>query len=450
MDARAGPAAGTYPAWSGFAKGIHDVPRDLPNMAHDNGSGTNPFTSIVETNFHRAADDLDMDGGWRGFLLAPEQRFDVKVPIVDDNGEIRCFKGYRIVHNTARGPGKGGLRFAPVVDGEEVLALATTMTWKCAVLDLPYGGAKGGMRLDTRQLSARELQLVSRAFGRELAPIIGPDRDIPAPDMYTNPQIMAWISDAYARRTGDVIPGVITGKPVELGGSRGRDTATATGVTILLAEVAKRRDLDLEGARVAIQGFGNAGRTLAGILSREYGAKVVAVSDSSGGIYAASGLDIDEAEKAKDESGSVKGAAGGDVITNDELLALDVDVLVPAATEAVLTGENAGEVKARIVLEAANGPTLPEADDILADAGVTVVPDILASGGGVTVSWFEWIQNRSGDRWTAEHVRERLERKMLGALDDVWEGSDEGRGLRRAAYRLAVSRVWKAEQLRGA
>lgn len=417
-------------------------------MTSDNG--TNPFTDIVETNFHRAADDLGMEDGWRGFLLAPERRFEVKVPIIDDAGELRCFNGYRIVHNTARGPGKGGLRFAPVVDGAEVLALATTMTWKCAVLDLPFGGAKGGLRLDTREISQRELQLVSRAFGRELAPIIGPDRDIPAPDMYTNPQIMAWMSDAYARRTGDVIPGVITGKPVELGGSRGRDTATATGVTILLAEVARRKNLDLENARVAIQGFGNAGRILAGILSREYGAKVVAVSDSSGGTYNKAGLDLDAVERAKDESGSVKGAGDGDAITNAELLALDVDVLVPAATEAVLTAENAGDVKARIVLEAANGPTLPDADDILADAGVTVVPDILASGGGVTVSWFEWIQNRSGDRWTAARVRERLERKMLGTLDAVWEGDDDGTGLRRSAYRLAVSRVWEAERLRGA
>jgi len=418
-------------------------------MASTDPSDSNPFTRIVNENFRRAADDLDMDDAWRGFLLAPERRFEVKVPIVDDAGELRCFRGYRIVHNTARGPGKGGLRFAPVVDGEEVLALATTMTWKCAVLDLPFGGAKGGMRIDTRDVSQRELQLVSRAFGRELAPIIGPDRDIPAPDMYTNPQIMAWISDAYARRTGDVIPGVITGKPVELGGSKGRDTATATGVVILLREVARRKQLDLEGATVAIQGFGNAGRILSGLLAHECGAKVVAVSDSQGGTYDASGLDLDTVRTAKDDEGTVHGA-GGDALTNEELLALDVDVLVPAATEAVLTADNAADVKARILLEAANGPTLPEADEILADAGITVVPDILASGGGVTVSWFEWIQNRSGDRWTEKQVRDRLEKRMRSALDEVWHGDSGGHALRRSAYRLAVSRVWEAEKLRGA
>lgn len=418
-------------------------------MASTDPSDSNPFTRIVNENFRRAADDLDMDEAWRGFLLAPERRFEVKVPIVDDAGELRCFRGYRIVHNTARGPGKGGLRFAPVVDGEEVLALATTMTWKCAVLDLPFGGAKGGMRIDTRDVSQRELQLVSRAFGRELAPIIGPDRDIPAPDMYTNPQIMAWISDAYARRTGDVIPGVITGKPVELGGSKGRDTATATGVVILLREVARRKQMDLEGATVAIQGFGNAGRILSGLLAHECGAKVVAVSDSQGGTYDASGLDLDTVRTAKDDEGTVHGA-GGDALTNEELLALDVDVLVPAATEAVLTADNAADVKARILLEAANGPTLPEADEILADAGITVVPDILASGGGVTVSWFEWIQNRSGDRWTEKQVRDRLEKRMRSALDEVWHGDSGGHALRRSAYRLAVSRVWEAEKLRGA
>jgi len=418
-------------------------------MASTDPSDSNPFTRIVNENFRRAADDLDMDDAWRGFLLAPERRFEVKVPIVDDAGELRCFRGYRIVHNTARGPGKGGLRFAPVVDGEEVLALATTMTWKCAVLDLPFGGAKGGMRIDTRDVSQRELQLVSRAFGRELAPIIGPDRDIPAPDMYTNPQIMAWISDAYARRTGDVIPGVITGKPVELGGSKGRDTATATGVVILLREVARRKQMDLEGATVAIQGFGNAGRILSGLLAHECGAKVVAVSDSQGGTYDASGLDLDTVRTAKDDEGTVHGA-GGDALTNEELLALDVDVLVPAATEAVLTADNAADVKARILLEAANGPTLPEADEILADAGITVVPDILASGGGVTVSWFEWIQNRSGDRWTEKQVRDRLEKRMRSALDEVWHGDSGGHALRRSAYRLAVSRVWEAEKLRGA
>lgn len=418
-------------------------------MAANSDAGSNPFTRIVNENFHRAADDLDVDDAWRGFMLAPERRYEVKVPIVDDAGELRCFRGYRIVHNTARGPGKGGLRFAPVVDGEEVLALATTMTWKCAVLDLPYGGAKGGLKIDTRELSERELQLVSRAFGRELAPIIGPDRDIPAPDMYTNPQIMAWISDAYARRTGDVIPGVITGKPVELGGSRGRDTATATGVVILLREVAKRMDLDLEGARVAIQGFGNAGRVLSGLIGHELGAKVVAVSDSTGGTYAESGLDLEKVRTAKDEEGTVHGA-DGDAITNEELLALDVDILVPAATEAVITGENASDVSAKLVLEAANGPTLPEADDILSDAGITVVPDILASGGGVTVSWFEWIQNRSGDRWSEKQVRDRLESRLTTALDEVWHGDSGGHGLRRSAYRLAVSRVWEAERLRGA
>ncbi len=413
-------------------------------------SSTDPFRHIVRTGFERAAKRLDLDPGTREILLSPEREVAVSLPVRMDDGSVRVFQGYRISHSTARGPAKGGLRFAGSVDAEEVRSLATLMSWKCAVMDLPFGGGKGGVAVDTRSVSERELESLTRAYTREIAPFIGPDRDIPAPDMYTDARVMGWMMDAYAQHRGEQIPGVVTGKPLSLGGSPGRETATARGVVLVLQAAVLDAGWELEGATVAIQGYGNAGRKLARILTGEFGARVVAVSDSSGGVHDPEGLDLDAVEAAKDEGGTVQGTSSGRKISNDEVLTLDVDILIPAAVEGVLTAENAGDVKAKIVAEAANGPTLPEADEILRRRGVTVIPDILASGGGVTVSHFEWVQNKLGDRWSLNRVQEKLQERMEASFWAVQELARENGGdLRLAAYSLGIRRVADAVEARG-
>jgi len=409
------------------------------------------FQHIVRVNFDRAAEALSLDDSTREILLSPEREVSVSLPVRMDDGMIRVFRGYRISHSTARGPSKGGLRFARGVSLDEVRSLATLMSWKCAVMDLPFGGGKGGVAVDTRDLSDRELEEVTRTYTREIAPFIGPDRDIPAPDMYTDARVMGWIMDTYARHRGEQTPGVVTGKPLSLGGSPGRETATARGLILTLEAVAEDRGAELSGATVAVQGFGNAGRKISRILADEFDARVVSVSDSRGAVYDPEGLDLDAVEETKDRSGTVaENGDRGEIIGNDELLTLDVDVLIPAAVEGVLTADNAGDVRAGIVAEAANGPTLPEADEILQERGITVLPDILASGGGVTVSYFEWVQNKLGQRWSEKKVRRKLREHMRSSYRAVEElGSRNGGDLRLAAYSLGVDRVAEAVRDRG-
>ncbi len=375
-------------------------------------------------------------------LSRPKRVVKVSFPVKMDDGSIRIFTGYRVLYNDVRGPGKGGIRFHPNVNEDEVTALAFWMTIKNAVVDLPYGGAKGGVTVNPKELSRMELERLSRAYIRAIAPFIGVDKDIPAPDVYTDAKVMAWMLDEYEGIVGRHEPGVITGKPLALGGSAGRAMATSWGGFYVLEEARKEWSV---GKTVAIQGAGNVGGGLARIL-HEKGYKVVAISDSKGGVYDPDGLDIPAVLEAKRERGSVTAYDGAKKITNEELLTLDVDVLVPAAIEGVITKENAGDVKANIVLELANGPTTPEADEILRERGIVVVPDVLANAGGVTVSYFEWVQNRVGEYWDEETVLGKLRERMVRAFKDVLERAD--RDLRMGAYVLALDRIAEAAKAR--
>lgn len=379
-------------------------------------------------------------------LSIPDKVIEVAVPFFLDNGRLRTVRGYRVQYNNARGPYKGGIRFHPQVNLSEVEALAAWMTWKCAVVDIPFGGGKGGVETDPNSLSEGELERVSRSYIRAIAPFIGPKVDIPAPDVNTDAKIMAWMVDEYEKIVGHQAPAVITGKPVEKGGSRGREPATGLGGFYILYELSKRFGKLPTEVTVAIQGFGNVGYFFAKFVSQA-GYKVVAISDSKGGIYSANGLDIDKVMEVKKREGSVIAykASGVKMITNEELLALEVDVLVPAALENAITQENAMDVKARYIIEMANGPVTPDADLILQRKGIEVVPDILANSGGVTVSYFEWVQNLSGRYWSEKRVFSKLEKKMLKALADV-EGirKEKKVSYREAAYLLAVDRVVKA------
>ncbi len=387
-------------------------------------------------------------------LRTPERVIQVKIPVRMDDGTVRYFIGWRSQHNSALGPYKGGIRYHPAVTMEEVIALSMMMTWKNALAGLPYGGGKGGVRVDPHKLSPRELEQLSRGYIRAIAKYIGPDLDIPAPDVYTNPQIMAWMMDEYYRVTGMHHYGVITGKPVELGGLQTREIATGFGVAVVAREIAKRMWGGIEGRTVAVQGYGNAGYYAAKFL-HEMGAVVVAVSDSKGGIYSSKGLNPDEVKRVKARTGSVIHYEGAERrITNEELLELDVDVLVPAAIENVITEHNAPRIKAKLIVEAANGPTTAEADRMLAERGVVVVPDILANAGGVVTSHIEWVNNRMGGWITEEEARRRLEETMARNAAKVWdfwhkEFDTQKHPMRDAAYALAVKRVVDAMKLRG-
>jgi len=408
----------------------------------------NPF-EIAQSQFERAAARLKLDEGLRAILSTPKRALTVSVPVRMDTGRYRVFTGHRVAHNMARGPAKGGIRFHPDVTLDEVKALASWMTWKCACLDLPFGGGKGGIAVDPHKLSLGELERMTRRYASEILPLIGPEQDIPAPDVYTDSQTMAWIMDTYSMTKGATTLGVVTGKPVSLGGSRGRDKATARGVQFVLREACKDRKMKLSGSTVAIQGFGNAGGTLASLLHEE-GAKIVAVSDSSGGVHHAKGLDPKALHAHKAAGKGLKTFKTGKAITNAQLLELDVDILAPSALENQITAENASQVKAKIVAEAANGPTTPKADEILFKGGRTVIPDILANAGGVTVSYFEWVQDFSSYFWDEKDVDQRLERAMVHAYRAVADTAKRGRmSLRDGAYVVAVGRVAEATRVRG-
>jgi len=408
----------------------------------------NPF-KIAQSQFQRAAETLNLDPGMRKILSQPKRELSVSIPVRMDDGRIEVFRGYRVQHNIARGPAKGGIRYHPDVTRDEVRALASWMTWKCACLELPYGGGKGGVVVDPRKLSIGELERLTRRYASEILPVIGPEQDIPAPDVYTNSQTMAWIMDTYSMTKGSTALGVVTGKPVSLGGSKGRDRATARGVQFVLREACKDRKLKLAGATVAIQGFGNAGGTLATLLHDD-GAKIVAASDSTAGLYDPKGLDPKALHAHKDAGKPFKTFKGPKQITNKALLELNVDILCPSALENQITGANVARVKAKIIAEAANGPTTPLADENLFKRGRTVIPDILANAGGVTVSYFEWVQDFSSFFWEEDEVDKRLERAMVKAYRHVAETAKKHKcSLRDAAYIVAVGRVAEATSLRG-
>jgi len=408
----------------------------------------NPLV-IAQQQIGKAVQALNLEPAVAGILTEPQRFVEVSFPVRMDDGSIKVFKGYRSQHNNALGPFKGGIRFHPDVNADEVKALSTWMTLKCAVLGLPYGGGKGGVKCNPKELSQRELEELSRAYIRSISQIIGPEKDIPAPDVYTNPQIMAWMVDEISRINGHNTFGVVTGKPLGLGGSAGRSEATGRGCVFTVREACAQLGIPVENATVAIQGFGNAG-TVAAKLLHQMGAKIIAVIDSSGGAYNPDGMDPAALIEFKEQTGSVKGAPGTTNLTNEELLVIDCDILIPAALENVLTSSIAEQVKAKIIGEAANGPTTPEADRILEEKGVLVIPDILANAGGVTVSYFEWVQNLMNYYWTEEEVNKRLEEMMVQAFQNVYQmHADNKVSMRDAAYIVAVARVSKVMGLRG-
>ncbi|MEO8246138.1 MAG: Glu/Leu/Phe/Val dehydrogenase [Chloroflexota bacterium] len=411
-------------------------------------SGANALAAAL-SQFDQTADHLGLDPGIRAMLRVPKREWTVHFPITLDDGSVEVFTGYRVQHNVARGPAKGGLRYHPGADLDDVRALAMWMSWKCALVDVPFGGAKGGVTLDPRALSQTELEAITRRFATELEGIIGPDSDIPAPDVGTNAQTMAWIMDTVSMHRGYSVPGVVTGKPISIGGSLGRADATGQGVVYTIADAARRGGFILAGSRVAVQGFGNVGEAAARLLHAA-GARVVAITDVGGGVTQPNGLDVPFLKRYLAEHGTIAGAPGTTPITSEELFALDVDVLVLAALEGQITARNAGNVRARILAEGANGPTTPDADPILQRNGVVVIPDILCNAGGVIVSYFEWAQNRAAVAWTLDEVNERLQRQILAAADAMWErAATDGIAPRLAANAIAVERVAEATRLRG-
>lgn len=402
----------------------------------------------AEQYFEEAAAVMNLTSSMRDLLLIPEREVKVQVPMKRDNGEIATFVGFRMQHNSKRGPMKGGLRYHHEVNADEVLALASLMTWKTAVVDIPYGGAKGGIAVNPKDLSIDELERLTRRFVDEIHDIFGPDKDIPAPDMGTNAQTMAWIMNQYEKFHG-FSPGCVTGKPVELYGAEGREEATGRGVGTLTLALLRKFGRSIESSTVAIQGFGNVGTFTAAYLHKA-GGKVVAISDVSGAILNNDGIDITAALAWVAEKKSLAGFPGGEPISNEALLALDVDILIPAALGGVLTEDNAKDVRARFIVEAANGPTTPEADAIFNKKDVIVLPDILANAGGVTVSYFEWVQNQQYFRWDLGRVREELERTMTRSFDKVWSTAQEKKvSLRVAAYLVGIGRVARATTLGG-
>jgi len=407
----------------------------------------NLFTS-TQALFKDALDKLGYDEGMYELLKEPLRMVEVRIPIKMDDGKVKVFTGFRGQHNDAVGPTKGGVRFHPDVTLDEIRALSMWMTLKAGIVDLPYGGGKGGIICDPREMSMGELERLSRGYVRALSQVMGPNKDIPAPDVFTNAQIMAWMMDEYSRIDEFNSPGFITGKPIVLGGSQGRDRATAEGVTIIINEAAKRRGIDMKGARIVIQGFGNAGSFLSKFL-HDAGAKVIGISDAYGALHDPEGLDIDYLLDRRDSFGTVT-TLFDNTITNQELLELDCDILVPAAIENQITENNAHNIKAKIVVEAANGPTTSEGTRILKERGILLVPDVLASAGGVTVSYFEWVQNNMGYYWTEEEVREKMTKKMVDAFENVYTTAETRNiDMRLAAYMIGVRKTAEASRFRG-
>ncbi|HDN81892.1 MAG TPA: Glu/Leu/Phe/Val dehydrogenase [Methanomicrobia archaeon] len=408
----------------------------------------NPF-KIAQKQLDAAAKIMNLDPSAHAILRNPLRTLEVSIPVKMDDGSTKVFTGFRVQYNDARGPTKGGIRFHPAETIDTVKALAAWMTWKCAVVGIPYGGAKGGVICDPHTLSVDELERLSRGYIRAIAQFIGPEKDIPAPDVYTNPQIMAWMMDEFSKIKQYNVPGVITGKPVIVGGSEGRWNATAMGTLYAIQEATRKLGINLKGARAVVQGYGNAG-AFAATLLKGAGAKIIAVSDSKGGIVSERGFDPHAALSHKEKTGSVIGLHETEKITNEDLLELECDILVPCAIENVITEKNADRIKAKIIAEAANGPTTPEADKILHKKGVFVIPDFLCNSGGVTVSYFEWVQNVTGYYWSSEEVYDKLNKIMVGAFNDVYDAHKrEDVDMRTAAYIVAVKKVADAMKTRG-
>ncbi len=404
---------------------------------------------VAQRQFDLAAERLGLDAGMRLVLREPRREFTVHFPVHMDDGSVQVFTGYRVQHNLGRGPAKGGIRYHQDVSLDEVKALAMWMTWKCAVVGIPYGGGKGGVIVDPKQLSKKELEGLTRRFFTEIEILVGPEKDIPAPDVNTNAQIMAWMMDTYSMHAGYTVPGVVTGKPISLGGSEGRNEATARGCVYTIVDAARHLGMNLNKARVAVQGFGNAGSIAARLISEE-GSTVVAVSDSTGGIHNPAGLDIAKVVAWKGEHGTVQGFPGATDVTNAEVLEVDCDILIPAALENQISSRNAGRIKAKVIAEAANGPTTPDADEILFKNGVFLIPDILCNAGGVTVSYFEWVQDLNRDHWSESVVNAKLKEIMVKAFHETLDmATREGVNMRTAAYLLAVKRVADAMEMRG-
>jgi glutamate dehydrogenase (NAD(P)+) len=413
------------------------------------GTGEDSAWATALAQLDEAAEIMGLDAGLHKSLRSPKRALIVSVPIRMDDGSTNVYEGYRVHHNVTRGPAKGGIRFHPAVGLDEVKALAMWMTWKCAIAGIPFGGAKGGVALDPKALSRGELERMTRRYASEILPLIGPEKDIPAPDMNTDEQIMSWMMDTYSMNSGYSVPGVVTGKPVAIGGSKGRGGATSRGVMYMIFSTLRALGIGIDEVSVAIQGYGKVGGFAAQLL-HDAGCRVVAVSDVEGGLYREKGLDPEAINRHKKEAGSVVGYPGADAISNEELLEVHCDVLVPAAVEGVIGVKNADKVKARIVCEAANGPSTFEGDKILGERGIFVVPDVLANSGGVTVSYFEWVQDIQAYFWSDEEVNDRLRLIMERAFNEVYAlATDKDLTMRQAAHWIGVGRVAEAHQMRG-
>jgi glutamate dehydrogenase (NAD(P)+) len=421
-----------------------------PEVATPEPAEHEDLFDVAVRQFHIAADVLQLEDGIRAVLADCERELTVNFPVEMDDGSVQVFTGYRIQHNSGPGPTKGGIRYHQSVTRSEVKALAMWMTWKCAVVGLPFGGAKGGVQVNPKLLSANEVQNLTRRYTTQIQPLIGPNKDIPAPDMNTNAQVMAWLMDTYSMNVGYSERGITTGKPLVLGGSEGREEATGRGVVFAIEEGARHLGLDLSTAKTVVQGFGNVGGVAAHLMHQRNRSPIVAVSDSTGGIHNPDGLDLDEVHRQKQRTGTVQGYANAEKVTNEEMIELECDVLIPAALEGQITARNAGLVRATIVAEGANGPTSPSADEILYDRGVMLIPDILANAGGVTVSYFEWVQALQAFPWTLEQVNDRLRQVMQQGFGAVLATSNEyGVHMRTAALVRAIDRVAEFTRLRG-
>jgi glutamate dehydrogenase (NAD(P)+) len=417
-------------------------------MVADVSEKRNPF-QMAQEQFDAAADQLNLSDDIRGILRVPKRELTANFPVRMDDGSVKVFTGHRVQHNMARGPAKGGIRYHPDVTLDEVRALAMWMAWKTSVVNIPYGGGKGGVTCDPKSLSMNELERLTRRYTTEISPIIGPEVDIPAPDVNTTPQVMAWLMDTYSMHRGYPVPGVVTGKAINIGGSEGRVEATGRGCMFVGREASKHLGLSLEGATVVVQGFGNAG-TIAGRLLQDLGCRIIAASDSRSGVHNANGFDIHDLIKHKADNGNILEYKNGDQVTNEELLEIPCDILVPAALEEQITDGNASRINTKVIIEAANGPTTPEADKILEEKGVFVIPDILANAGGVVVSYFEWAQNLQGFYWEEDEVNRQLEKVMVRSFNEVLAVSQQkGVSMRVAAYMQGIDRVAQAHITRG-